>query len=122
MWYSTLSSTILQMGLGLAVEYALHLGMDAIWERVQFLAATLRQRLQTIPGVTLQDTGRLLCGIVSFTLVSPPDLTVSPDNQNMSVPTYVGISRICTVYAVVCFVVTFLARASVVTWFSATGG
>lgn len=63
-------SVHLQMGLGLAVEYALQLGMDGIWEQIQFLAATLRQKLQTVPGVTLQDKGRLLCGIVSFTLVS----------------------------------------------------
>lgn len=60
----------LQMGLGLAVDYALRLGMDAIWERVQFLAADLRQKLQKVPGVTVRDKGRLLCGIVSFTLVS----------------------------------------------------
>ena len=58
------------MGLGLAVDYALQLGMDAIWERVQFLAADLRQKLQTVAGVTVQDKGRLLCGIISFTLVS----------------------------------------------------
>ena len=64
----------LQMGLGLAVEYALQVGMDTIWERVQFLAADLRLKLETVAGVTMQDKGRLLCGIVSFTLVSPAGL------------------------------------------------
>ena len=65
----------LQMGLGLAVEYALQVGMDTIWERVQFLAANLRQKLGSVAGVTIQDKGRLLCGIVSLTLVSPAGLT-----------------------------------------------
>ena len=65
------------MGLGLAVDYALQLGMDAIWERVQFLAADLRQKLQTVPGATVQDKGRLLCGIISFTLVSVVSVCLS---------------------------------------------
>ena len=60
----------MQLGLGLAAEYALQLGIDAIWERVQLLAGDLRQKLRQVPGVTLRDQGRLLCGIVSFTMVS----------------------------------------------------
>ncbi|CAL5229328.1 g12634 [Coccomyxa viridis] len=54
-------------GLGVAARYANELGVDWIWERVQELAAELRSRLRSIPGVTVHDRGRLLCGIVSFT-------------------------------------------------------
>ena len=45
------------------------IGIDAIWTQVQFLAGMLRDKLHELPAVTVQDKGRLLCGIVSFTLV-----------------------------------------------------
>lgn len=63
----------MQAGLGVAVQYANELGVDWIWERVQQLAADLRSKLRGVPGVTVHDRGRLLCGIVSFTKVGPPD-------------------------------------------------
>jgi cysteine desulfurase / selenocysteine lyase len=56
------------LGLGVAADYALALGMDAIWERVQALAARLRERLFALPGVTLRDPGEHRCGIVTFTV------------------------------------------------------
>lgn len=56
------------LGLGAAVEYAMSWGLDAIWRRIQHLAGTLRALLADIPGVTLQDRGRLQCGIVTFTV------------------------------------------------------
>ncbi len=59
----------LQLGLGMALEYILDIGVEAIWERVQFLAGMLRDKLSEVQGATVQDKGRLLCGIVSFTLV-----------------------------------------------------
>lgn len=59
-----------QVGLGVAVEYALELGMPQIWKRIHHLAAQLRRKLQEqLPSITLHDRGRLLCGIVSFTMV-----------------------------------------------------
>ncbi|KAK9901374.1 hypothetical protein WJX75_009053 [Coccomyxa subellipsoidea] len=54
------------VGLGIAVRYANELGLDWIWERVQFLAAELRTKLSGLPGVQVHDKGRVLCGIVSF--------------------------------------------------------
>jgi selenocysteine lyase/cysteine desulfurase len=56
------------LGLGAAVEYALALGIDPIWARVQALATTLRGALATIPGVTLHDRGAILCGLVAFSI------------------------------------------------------
>ncbi|DBA75470.1 TPA: hypothetical protein ACH3X1_010723 [Trebouxia sp. C0004] len=57
-----------KMGLGLAAEYVLEIGIEAVWKRVQHIAGMLRQQLQELKGVTVQDRGRLLCGIVSFTM------------------------------------------------------
>lgn len=56
-----------QVALGEAVDYALDLGLDAIFERVQSLAATLRETLADVSGVTVHDTGRTRCGITTFT-------------------------------------------------------
>lgn len=56
-----------RLGLGAAVDYALDLGLDAIWERVRQLAAGLRQALGAMPGVVLRDIGAVQCGIVTFT-------------------------------------------------------
>jgi len=58
----------LTLGLGKAIDYALDLGLDRIWHRIQFLAGFLRSRLGEIPGVTVHDNGDLLCGIVTFSV------------------------------------------------------
>jgi selenocysteine lyase/cysteine desulfurase len=55
-----------KVGLGVAVDYAMEWGLDAIFERVQRLAADLRQRLTSIDDVTVHDVGRVQCGITTF--------------------------------------------------------
>jgi len=64
-WESNVAGKI---GLGVALDYALGWGMDAIWERIAALAEELRMRLGRVPGVTMHDLGRERCGIVSFTI------------------------------------------------------
>lgn len=62
------------MGFSVAVEHCLQQGIARCWQRTQALAARLRQQLAAgVPGLTVQDVGRQLCGIVSFTLASHPD-------------------------------------------------
>jgi selenocysteine lyase/cysteine desulfurase len=56
------------IGLGVAVDYALGFGLDAIAARVAGLAASLREGLETIPGVETHDPGVRRCGIVTFTV------------------------------------------------------
>lgn len=58
----------LALGLGKAVEYALQIGVDRIWQRVQLLASRLRQELGRIEGVTIHDSGDQQCGIVTFSV------------------------------------------------------
>lgn len=55
-----------QIGLGVAIDYALALGLDNIYQRIQYLADRLRQRLGFIDGITLADQGIEKCGIVAF--------------------------------------------------------
>jgi cysteine desulfurase/selenocysteine lyase len=58
----------LTLGLGKAVEYALSIGVDRIWHRIQYLATLMRQQLQDIEGVNVHDFGNQQCGIVTFTV------------------------------------------------------
>jgi selenocysteine lyase/cysteine desulfurase len=55
-----------RVALGVAVDYALAWGLEAIAARVQRLAQSLRARLRTMPGVTVYDAGRVQSGIVTF--------------------------------------------------------
>src|SRR5919107_767585 len=59
-----------KVGLGVAIDYALDIGLDAIRERDYGLAEILRTRLSEIPGVTVRDIGKERCGIVTFTAAS----------------------------------------------------
>jgi selenocysteine lyase/cysteine desulfurase len=61
------SAAATRLGFGVAVEYALALGLKKIERRVQDLAARLRERLAEVKGVTVRDLGRVRCGIVTFT-------------------------------------------------------
>ncbi|GMQ93241.1 MAG: aminotransferase class V-fold PLP-dependent enzyme [Acidimicrobiia bacterium] len=54
------------LGLGTAVEYAMGIGLDAIWERIQKLSSMTRELLEEIDGVTVRDLGAVKGGIVTF--------------------------------------------------------
>lgn len=58
----------LTLGLGKAIEYALNIGMDRIWDRIQYLSALLRAQLAQIDGITVHDFGDKQCGIVTFSV------------------------------------------------------
>lgn len=68
-WETNLASKI---GLGVAVDYALSWGLDAIEARITALAAGLRARLLALDGVRMHDQGQRRCGIVTFTVNGVP--------------------------------------------------
>ncbi len=55
----------LVLGSKMAVDYALHLGLDWIETQVQQMAALSRTLLAELPGVRVLDEGEHLCGIVT---------------------------------------------------------
>lgn len=55
-----------RIGLGVAVRYALDVGVSSISKRVRALATQLRNRLGGIDGVEVLDRGPDLCGLVGF--------------------------------------------------------
>lgn len=57
-----------RLGLGVAVDYACSLGLEAIEARCRALANLLRDGLRAIPGVTLHDLGPDPAAIVSFSV------------------------------------------------------
>lgn len=63
LWESNLPG---KLGLKVAFDYAWELGIESIWERVQLLAAQLRDQLRAVPGVQVMDLGAVQSGIVSF--------------------------------------------------------
>ena len=57
-----------RLGLGVAIDYALAIGLPAIEARCRLLAGRLRAGLGSMDGVTIRDLGRNPSAIVSFTL------------------------------------------------------
>ncbi|MDP9362953.1 MAG: aminotransferase class V-fold PLP-dependent enzyme [Chloroflexota bacterium] len=62
------SNVAAKLGMGAAVDYALALGLDAVWERVRDQAARLRSDLAGVRGVEVRDLGAVKGGIVTFTV------------------------------------------------------
>lgn len=55
------------LGLGAAVDYALHWGIGTIAGRISELATSTRAALDAVPGVVVRDRGVQRTGIVTFT-------------------------------------------------------
>jgi selenocysteine lyase/cysteine desulfurase len=88
-WESNLAA---QAGLRAAVAYARSWGLDHIGARVAALAAGLRERLASLPGVKVRDLGLRRSGIVTFTCDGADahdvvrDLGAQAVNVSVSVP------------------------------------
>lgn len=64
-WESSIAG---KLGMGRAIDYALDLGLDRIWATLSARTSSLRERLSSIPGVTVHDLGVVKGGIVTFTI------------------------------------------------------
>ena len=66
----------LNLGLGKAIEYALAVGIDRIWLRIQELSGLMRRQLERMDGITVHDIGDQQSGIVTFSLRGTDSPTV----------------------------------------------
>ena len=57
-----------RLGLGVAIDYALEIGLEPIMERCRTLADRLRAGLEDIPGVRIHDLGPHPAAIVTFSV------------------------------------------------------
>ena len=80
-----------KIGLGVAVEYALSWGIEAIESRVMELAEHLRTRLRGLGGVQVHDQGERRCGLVSFTVDGVPAQQVHRQLSQASVNVSVSL-------------------------------
>jgi cysteine desulfurase / selenocysteine lyase len=81
-----------KIGLGVAVDYALSWGLEAIEARVTALAARLRDQLQATAGVRVHDLGQRRCGIVTFTVDGVPSADVQRQLAARGVNTSVSVT------------------------------
>jgi cysteine desulfurase / selenocysteine lyase len=61
-----------KVGLGVAVDYALEVGIAAGWDRILHLSARLRESLRELPNVTVLDRGAVQGAIVIFDVARRP--------------------------------------------------
>jgi cysteine desulfurase/selenocysteine lyase len=80
-----------KIGIGVAVDYALSWGLEAIETRVTGLADRLRETLTTMAGVNVHDQGRRRCGIITFTVDGVPAQTVQQQLHDSGVNVSVSL-------------------------------
>ncbi len=80
-----------KIGLGVAVDYALSWGMEAIQDRVTALADRLRHHLADVSGVRVHDQGTHRCGIVTFTVDNVPAQDVQQQLSSQGVNVSVSL-------------------------------
>jgi selenocysteine lyase/cysteine desulfurase len=80
------------IGLGVAVEQALELGLDTIGDRTRSLGERLREDLGQLPGVTTHDLGTHRCAIVTAKIAgrSADDVAAALGRANINVSTTVA--------------------------------
>ena len=81
------------LGLGKAVDYALNIGVDRIWQRVQQLANSLRHQLSLIDGITINDIGSEQCGIVTFSVKGMESAEVKSKLAQHNINVSVGLAK-----------------------------
>jgi selenocysteine lyase/cysteine desulfurase len=88
----------LTLGLGKAIDYALHLGIDRIWQRIQELAGLMRRQLENMDGITVHDKGDRQCGIVTFSVDGIDSATVKAGLAIQRINVSVGGAKSTLIY------------------------
>jgi len=83
----------LTLGLGKAAEYAMNIGVERIWQRIQYLAGILRRELKGINGVTVHDFGSRQCGIVTFSVKGMESAHVKNELAEKQINVSVGLAK-----------------------------
>ncbi len=81
------------LGLGKAVEYALNIGVDKIWSRIQYLAWVMRTQLEAVDGITIHDKGDQLCGIVTFSVDGTESQVIKSKLAERQINVSVGLAK-----------------------------
>jgi selenocysteine lyase/cysteine desulfurase len=90
-WYEKNPAVVL--GLQNAVEYVLRIGVDRIWQRIQYLAFLFRQRLLQMDGISVHDQGDELCGIVTFSVSGVPAAAVQTKLAAKNINVHIGFAK-----------------------------
>lgn len=90
-WYEKNPAVVL--GLQQAVEYALGIGVERIWQRIQYLAHLFRQRLHEMDGICVHDQGDELCGIVTFSISGVPAAEVKTKLAAKNINVNIGFAK-----------------------------
>jgi len=106
------SSRALKLGLGEAVNYILHIGIDRIWLRIQYLADLMRSHLREIEGITVHDIGDQKCGIVTFSVGGMDSSLVKTKLAEKHINVSVGLAK-STLFYMEKQQLTSIVRASV---------
>ena len=98
------------IGLGAAVDYVSHVGMDRIRDHEKELLARATEKLSAIPGLRIIGTAREKAAVISFTLegAHPHDIGALLDQQGVAIRT----GHHCAMPLMERFGVTATARAS----------
>jgi selenocysteine lyase/cysteine desulfurase len=91
-------SRAITLGMGKAIEYALNIGIDRIWHRVQYLADLTRLKLESIGGITVHDIGDEKCGIVTFSLEGTDCGSVKSKLAENNINVSVGLAKSTLIY------------------------
>ncbi|WP_221284372.1 aminotransferase class V-fold PLP-dependent enzyme [Mucilaginibacter sp. SP1R1] len=91
-------SRALTVGLAQAVSYALDIGVDRIWQRIQHLSGLLRTELSNIDTITVHDFGSQQCGIVTFSVSGMDSYQVKNKLAEKNINVSVSLAQSTLIY------------------------
>jgi cysteine desulfurase/selenocysteine lyase len=83
----------LVLGLGKAVDYALDIGVDRVWERIKHLSSMMRNLLENIDGVSVHDKGTHQCGIITFSINGMETAIIKSALAEKNINVSVGLAK-----------------------------